>query len=93
MASIMGGPNIYIGKTPKAAHMHMFIPKDLILIRSGLLKESLKECHIPPDQGILWLKKDALFFNAIINKSSDECVRRFPNEPILNFPNPFRQIK
>ncbi len=88
MQKVLGGANVYVGKTPPATHKHMFIPDELFEVRKQLLIEAFEETHA--DEGLVekWLALDESFRRLIINKSPDECTPRFKTDPILNFPKP-----
>jgi len=88
MQKVLGGTNLYVGKTPPATHNHMFIPDELFDIRKQLLIESFEETNADAVLVEKWLKLDESFRRLIINKSADECKPRYKTDPILNFPKP-----
>lgn len=87
-AGLMGGPRIYGGRSPKDAHVHMFLPAEVFAIRHELLGETLIESGVAPDLRRKWLDLDANFENAIVNKSADECHGRYRSEPVIIVPRP-----
>jgi hemoglobin len=88
MASIMGGPNRFAGKTPKWAHSHMVITDELFSVRSQLLSDSIKEVGISDSLREEWLAVDNTFRQAMVKPTEDKCVKAYPTQPILNFPKP-----
>ena len=87
-ASLMGGPSLYGGRSPRDAHVHMFIPADVFAIRHELLAESLVEAGVAPDLREKWLALDAKFERAIVNQSPDECHGRYNTESVIIVPRP-----
>jgi len=85
MQKVLGGTNVYVGKTPTATHHHMFIPDELFEVRKQLLIEAFEETHANAELVDKWLSLDESFRRHIINKSPDECIARFKTDPILNF--------
>lgn len=85
MVQIMGGPIAYAGKTPKSAHQHMVISEELFELRSQLLSDSIKEAGIHDELREEWLAADATLKRALVKSSEEECIRSYPNQPILNF--------
>ncbi len=88
MQKVLGGTNVYVGKTPTATHHHMFIPDELFDVRKQLLIEAFDETHANAELVDKWLSLDESFRRHIINKSPDECTARFKTDPILNFSKP-----
>ncbi len=88
MQKVLGGTNVYVGKTPAVTHNHMFIPDELFDVRKQLLIEAFEETHADAKLVEKWLALDESFRRLIINKSADECTARFKTDPILNFPKP-----
>ena len=86
MSQAMGGPAIYCGKLPIAAHKHMFVSEALFELRTHLLKESLTEAGVKPEQQEAWMKIDKAFKKGIVKKSLSDCQLRFNTDQILNFP-------
>lgn len=88
MQKVLGGRDVYVGKTPATTHNHMFIPNELFDVRKQLLEESFQEVNADKELVDKWLSLDESFRRLIINKSPDECKGRFKTDPILNFPKP-----
>jgi len=88
MQKVLGGTNVYVGKTPPATHNHMFIPDELFEVRKQLLIEAFTETHANAELVDKWLALDESFRRLIVNESADECTPRFKTDPILNFPKP-----
>mgnify|MGYP000001357606 CR=1 FL=1 len=88
MQKVLGGKNVYVGKTPPATHNHMFIPDELFDVRKKLLIEAFEECNTAAELTDKWLTLDESFRRLITNKSSLECKSRFKTDPILSFPKP-----
>ena len=87
-AALMGGPNVYGGRSPANAHVHMFIPAEVFAVRHALLGESLEEAGVPAESREKWLSMDSGFENAIVNKSPDECHGRYKSDPVIIVPAP-----
>lgn len=88
MQKVLGGSNVYVGKTPPVTHKHMYIPNELFDIRQQLLQEAFDETYASSELVNKWLLMDESFRRLIINKSPNECQPRFKTDPILNFPEP-----
>ncbi len=88
MQKVLGGANVYVGKTPTLTHNHMYIPGELFDIRQQLLQEAFDETDANSELAEKWLLLDEYFRRLIINKSPEECRSRFKTDPILNFPEP-----
>ena len=88
MASIMGGPQQYMGKYPVKAHMHLYITDEMFKIRQNILRESIQEHHISDDLAEQWINKDYAFYNVVVKDSLEDCEQRFPSEPIVVVPRP-----
>ncbi len=87
-AGLMGGPNVYGGRSPAHAHVHMFIPAQAYAVRHALLGDAIEEAGVPVDLREKWLRLDAGFERAIVNKSPDECHGRFTTDPVIIVPLP-----
>ncbi len=87
-ASLMGGPKIYGGRSPRDAHVHMFMPVEVFAIRHILLGDALTEVGIASDLREKWLELDAKFERAIVNASPDECHGRYRGEAVIIVPKP-----
>ncbi len=86
--ALMGGPKDYGGRSPKDAHVHMFLPAEVFAIRHKLLEESLIEVGVPAAHREKWLALDARFEAAIVNRSPDECHGRYRSEEVIIVPKP-----
>jgi len=80
-AGLMGGPNVYGGRSPAHAHVHMFIPAQAYAVRHALLGDALEEAGVPAGLREKWLKLDAGF-------SPEECHGRFTTDPVIIVPLP-----
>ncbi len=89
MQKVLGGKNVYVGKTPPATHHHMFISDELFDVRKKLLIEAFEESNADINLVDKWLVIDESFRRLITNKSPVECKPRFKTDPILNFSKPF----
>ncbi|MHA1566222.1 MAG: group I truncated hemoglobin [Alphaproteobacteria bacterium] len=87
-ASLMGGPSIYGGRSPRDAHVHMFRPAEVFAIRHKLLGDALVEAGVAADLREKWLAMDANFERAIVNQSPDECHGRYRTESVIIVPRP-----
>jgi hemoglobin len=88
MSQIMGGPAMYCGKLPVPAHRHMHIMQELFDHRTQLLKESMTEAGVTPENQEHWLKIDQAFKKGIVKRDISECSLRFNTDEIIDFPNP-----
>ncbi len=88
MAQVMGGPAMYCGKLPLAAHKNILITEDLFDLRTSLLVESMQEFGLAPDLQQQWLKIDQAFRKGLVKKNRSECELRFNTDEIIDFPNP-----
>ena len=88
MQKVLGGKNLYVGKSPPIAHKHMFIPDELFEVRKQLLIEAFNETKAHPDLVDKWLNLDESFRRLLVKKSLSECVARYKSEGILNFKKP-----
>jgi hemoglobin len=86
--TLMGGPAIYGGRSPRDAHVHMFMPAEVFEIRHKLLEESLIDAGVPAHLRKRWLALDAGFKRAIVNESPDECHGRYRQEEVIIVPKP-----
>ncbi len=69
MAEKMGGAVEYLGKSPKMAHRHMYITRELFDIRHDLLRQSLEEAGLRGNVAERWLKIDSAFRGQIVKDS------------------------
>ena len=88
MSFLMGGPNRYTGKTPRAAHQHMVIRDELFEHRQKLLSQALKQAGIADDMAIEWLEADATLKRSIVKESAADCKQAYPTQQILDYPKP-----
>ena len=88
MSQAMGGPAIYCGKLPIAAHKHMFINLELFELRSQLLQDSIREVGLKKEEEEAWMKIDQAFKKGIIKNSLSDCQLRFKSDEIVNVLNP-----
>ncbi len=87
-ASLMGGPSTYGGRSPRDAHVHLFLPAEVFAIRHKLLADALVEAGVAPELREKWLALDAGFERAVTNKSPDECHGRYRQEAVIIVPRP-----
>jgi len=85
MTAALGGPDRYAGMMPRHAHRHMYITQELFDTRHELLRQAIVETGVQRDGAIRWLRIDAAFGRSMVKRSRDECVQRYPSEPILDF--------
>jgi len=83
MIGLLGGPRIYGGRSPKDAHCHLFVTKEIFDIRHQMLADSLNEAGVPEELQDRWLKLNASFEAALVKQSPDECKGRYRAEPII----------
>lgn len=88
MQKVLGGPNIYAGKAPPAAHMHILIDEEIFSVRKSLLEEAFIETNADKKMVSLWLALDDSFKRVLLKDSIAECKRRFNSDEILAFPRP-----
>ncbi len=91
MSQVMGGPAIYCGKLPIAAHKNMFISEELFEIRRNLLIESMREAGVRLDYQTQWLKIDSAFKKGIVKNQLSDCEKRFNTDEIIDHPNPLKK--
>lgn len=88
MQKVLGGENLYVGKAPPAAHMHIMINEEIFQVRRQLLKEAFVEANAKQELVDKWLALDDSFKRVLFKDSAAECKRRFKTDPIIDFPNP-----
>lgn len=88
MQKVLGGPNVYVGKAPPPAHMHIFIDEEIFEVRKQLLREAFVEANADKTLVDKWLTLDESFKRVLIKKSPSECKGRYKTDPILHFPKP-----
>lgn len=74
MIMCFGGKSEYTGETPALAHMHMYLTKEMILLREKLLREAILSEGITEELCNKWIEVDHFFGEGLIKKSVDECV-------------------
>jgi hypothetical protein len=79
---------VYGGRSPRDAHVHMFMPAEVFAIRHKLLGDALVEAGVAPLLREKWLALDAGFERAIVNNSPDECHGRYNGEEVIIVPKP-----
>jgi len=90
MQKVLGGENLYVGKAPPVAHMHILINEEIFQVRKQLLEEAFIEAGAKQALIDKWLTLDDSFKRVIFKDSAAQCKRRFKTDPILDFPNPER---
>ncbi|MCJ8318683.1 MAG: group 1 truncated hemoglobin [Colwellia sp.] len=93
MQKILGGENLFVGKAPPVAHMHVFVSEELFALRQELLKDAFIEAKAHPKLVEKWLMLDQSFKRIIVKKSPNDCQGRFKTDPVLNFPKPRGYVK
>jgi len=88
MSQVMGGPAMYCGKLPLAAHKNIFITDELFELRTTLLIEAMNEAGLDPGLQQKWLKIDQAFKKGLTKRDRSECELRFNTDEIIDFPNP-----
>ncbi len=90
MSGSLGGSRIFGGRTPRDAHCHLFVTKEIFQIRHQLFGEYMAEAGVPLPLRERWLKLDAGFENALVKETVDECKGRYRTEPVIVVPKPDR---
>ena len=80
---LFGGPKVYGGRSPRDAHIHMYIPADAFALRHELLSEAIDEAGVLPVLRDQWLALDDGFFNAVVSKSVESVRGRFKTDPVI----------
>ena len=88
MMGNLGGPKLYSGRLPEAAHKNMYITEELFKLREKLLIEAFDEAHACEELRARWLKIDNAFKQSIIKLSVNDCEKTFVTDIILEFKNP-----
>lgn len=88
MEKVLGGENRFAGKSPPAAHKHIFITEELFELRQQLLKEAFVEANASLELVDKWLMLDESFKRIIVKSAVGECQPRYNSDPILDFPKP-----
>ena len=92
MTGVLGGPQIYMGRSPKDAHPHLLITEELYELRRDILNQTLKEMNAPEKLVERWNKVEDAFKASMIKTSISECKGRYATEEILAFENPNKKI-
>lgn len=74
MVACFGGYSQYAGETPALAHMHMYLTKEMILLREKFLREAILSEGIKEELCNKWVEVDHFFGEGLIKNSVDECV-------------------
>lgn len=74
MVVCFGGYSEYGGETPALAHMHMYLTKEMILLREKFLREAILSEGIKEELCNKWIEVDHFFGEGLIKNSVDECV-------------------
>jgi len=90
MAAVMGGPKRYVGQSPKAAHQHMFVSRELFDLRNDVLARAIERAGVPVELAVEWLTLDRNFAKAIVKDSVADCEQRYVFEPIVAIDDPRR---
>ena len=88
MQRVLGGQNIYAGKAPPAAHMHIVITEEVFEVRQKLLKEAFNEAKASQELIDRWLTLDQSFKRVLLKAGPSQCKRRFNSDEILHFQKP-----
>ncbi|MCH8862873.1 MAG: group 1 truncated hemoglobin [Proteobacteria bacterium] len=80
---LMGGPKRFGGRSPRDAHIHMYIPADAFAIRHELLGEAIDEAGVAPLFRDQWLALDDGFARAVTSKSIEDVVPRFKTDDVI----------
>ncbi|MDH5216581.1 MAG: group 1 truncated hemoglobin [Gammaproteobacteria bacterium] len=88
MASLMGGPKIYAGLTPKMAHQNIVITDELFELRSTILSDSIKQVGIADDLREEWLDADRSLKKAVVKESAADCRTMYDSQRIYDIPKP-----
>lgn len=88
MQKVLGGKNVYAGKSPPAAHQHIFISEEIFEVRQKLLIESFREASASQTLIDKWLNLEKSFRRVLVKASPQACKGRYKTDPILAFPNP-----
>jgi hemoglobin len=89
MGEKMGGNVEYMGKDLVTAHEAMYITEELIELRHGLLRESIRECGVSDELRERWLKIDRAFTKGITKHSLDEFLAtQWPYKKHIVIPRP-----
>jgi hypothetical protein len=91
MVGALGGPNVYCGRLPVAAHEHILIADESFEMRSAILRESLEEAGVAQEVADASMKLGNAFRNKIVKTSASQCKKHYYTDEILDFPNPMKK--
>ncbi|MCF8058951.1 MAG: group 1 truncated hemoglobin [Bacteriovoracaceae bacterium] len=92
MVAALGGPKRYCGRSPKDAHLHIFVDDEMWDRREKVLEQSLRETLTDEILITKWLRIDEAFRHAIVRNNPSECTKRYASDEIINVPNPFKKV-
>lgn len=85
MQGVLGGPQIYRGRTPGTAHPHIEITVKAFDLRQELLRQTLVELRIAPPIAKKWLALDEAFRKRLV-KDKAACTKRYGNDDLVLAP-------
>jgi len=88
MVAAFGGPKKYCGRSPRDAHVHIFVDEEMWSHRERVLEMSLREARLPEEFIQKWLRIDNAFKPVIVRNSPSECVKRYTTDEVIVEPNP-----
>ncbi len=86
MQGVFGGGQIYCGRTPGTAHVHIHITNEAFDLRQELLKETFEECGVDEEVAAAWPRLDEPFRKKIVQELSD-CKKRYYTDKIIHVPS------
>lgn len=86
MVGSLGGPKKYSGRTPKDAHVHIFVDEEMWKLREKYLKQAFDQALAPSDIREKWLAIDEAFKAVILKKDISECQKRYVTDNIIYYP-------
>ncbi len=92
MCGVFGGPKVYGGRSPKDAHVHLFITEEVFLTRHELLRQALTEAGIRTDLKERWLTYDMRMIKVLVKNSISECKGRYNTEPVIAVEKPHELV-
>ena len=87
MTGQFDGGQIFCGRPPAQAHLHLAISEELFDLRQELLGQALTEEGISGADRQHWLEVDAKF-RPVLLREAEDCQPLSSAQGILNFPNP-----
>lgn len=87
MTGQFDGGQVFCGRPPARAHMHLAITAELFDLRHELLKESLIEEDVSEEHRAYWLEAD-MKFKPMMVRAREDCTPNVATQGILDFPNP-----